>query len=270
MSKQTDSAGRPVRKTRARRIKEEEFTLCGWNACMRAFAKRPQDIRRVFFSRERSSALREVKQWCSSHKLPYRELDEVSLSKAAGGVHHEGMVMVVRPLRPAPVHRLGKTGLPADGVLVALDRVSNTHNVGAVLRSCAYFGVDGLLLAPGPEQAVITPSAARTAEGALELVPLYHCTDLPSALRDFKARAGKPFVLGADPDGGRPLYEIEVSFPCVLVLGNEQQGLSGRVKRRCDSLARIPGNGGMQSLNVAVAAGIILAHLARRKPGNNA
>ncbi|MFQ5672015.1 MAG: TrmH family RNA methyltransferase [Nitrospinales bacterium] len=269
MKKQADPTGRQIRKTRSQRIRDEEFTLCGWNACMRAFERRPEDIRRIFFSRQRSSGLREVKKWCGSRKLPYRELDDESLSKAAGGVHHEGVVMVVRPLPPAPVHRLAKAGLPANAVLVALDRVGNTHNVGAVLRSCAYFGVDGLLLAPGPEQAVITPSAARTAEGALELVPLYHCTDLPSALRDFKARSGKPFVLGADPDGGRSLYEIRVSFPCVVVLGNERQGLSARVKRRCDALARIPGNDAMQSLNVAVAAGIILAELARRKQEND-
>jgi len=115
-------------------------------------------------------------------------------------------------------------------------------------------------------QAMLTPSAARTAEGALEVVPTYDCTNLPSALRDFKAAGpGGAFVLGADPDGKRSLYETDVSFPCVVVLGNERQGLSPQVKRRCDSLVSIPGNKAMQSLNVAVAAGIVLAHLAQKR-----
>lgn len=170
--------------------------------------------------------------------------------------------MVVRPIRLQPVRPLVKRGLSRTGILLALDRVSNTHNVGAILRSCAYFGAEGMLIALEQDQAMITPSMARTAEGALEIVPVFDCTDLSSALRDF--RAGQTFVVGADPQSNRSLYETDVSFPCVVVLGNEREGLSPRVKRRCDVLVRVPGGEALQSLNVSVAAGIILAELSRR------
>ena len=93
-------------------------------------------------------------------------------------------------------------------------------------------------------------------------MPVYDSSDLSSTLRDF--RAEKVFVLGADIRQSQSLYETEVIFPCVLVLGNEQEGLSERVKKRCDALVSVPGSGNMESLNVSVAAGVILAELYRR------
>lgn len=241
--------------------------MCGWNACMQAFERRPKEIRRFFFSKERSSSVGAIKKWCSEHKLPYRELDAESMNKAAGSVHHEGVVLVVRPLRRENIHVLIERGLPQDGLLVALDRVGNVHNVGAILRSCAYFGAIGLLIGLKDGQALMTPAGARTAEGAMEIVPIYECSDLPSALRDLRAR--KAFVLGADPDAEQSIYDVKLTFPCVAVVGNEHEGLSEQVKKRCDALVRIPGTGNskapLQSLNVSVATGVMLAELRRRQ-----
>lgn len=260
-----NAGGRPQKPpSRAKWIKEREFVLCGWNACMQAFDRRPQDIRRVYFSKERSHLVGAIMKWCGKHKLPYRLLDVESLNKAAGSIHHEGIVMVARPLPRETSHDLLQRELPPDSVLVALDRVGNVHNVGAILRSCAYFGVAGLLVGLEEGQALMTPAAARTAEGAMESVRVYECSDLPSTLRDLHARKG--FVLGADLNADRSLYETEIPFPCALALGNEQEGLSERVRKRCDALVRIPSpSSSMQSLNVSVAAGVILAELYRRK-----
>ena len=110
----------------------------------------------------------------------------------------------------------------------------------------------------------MTPSAARNAEGALEDIPVFQCSDLSSALREFKTQ--NVFVLGTDLKSGESLYETKVDFPCVLVLGNEQEGMSSRVKKRCDAVVKVPGTGKMQSLNVAVAASVVLAELRRRAP----
>ena len=257
-----DGGSRPSPKSRW--IKEQEFVLCGWNACTEAFARRPQEIRRVFFSKERSHLVGAITKWCGSHKLPYRLLDMESLNKAAGSIHHEGIVMVVRPLPRETGHDLLQREVLPESVFVALDRVGNVHNVGAILRSCAYFGAVGLLVGLEEGQGLMTPAAARTAEGAMEIVRVYECSDLPSTLRDLHAR--KVFVVGADLNADRSLYETEVPFPCVVVMGNEQEGLSERVRKRCDALVRVPSpSASMQSLNVSVAAGVILAELYRRK-----
>jgi len=245
------------------RRKDVEFTLYGWNTCLRFFEKRPQDLCRLFFSKQRSAKLGTIKKWCADHKLPYRELDAESLNKVASATHHEGVVMVVRPLEPSPVHPFIKGGLGKQGIAVALDRVGNTHNLGAILRTCAFFGAEGLVMSNEEGQARLTSSAARTAEGAMEVTPIFQSTNLASALRDFMSR--NIFVLGADLDAKQSLYEVEVRFPCVVVLGNEQEGLSEGVKKRCNQVVRISGAEKVQSLNVSVAAGIVLSELSRRR-----
>jgi TrmH RNA methyltransferase len=218
---------------------------------------------RLYFSKERSSQVNDIKKLCHEKKLPYRELDNESLNKVASSVHHEGVVMVARPRQMQSVHNLIRGKLPADGIVLAIDRVSNTHNLGAILRSCAFFGAEAMVLGLGGNQVTMTSSAARMAEGALETVPIYQSNDLTSALRDFRDR--KVFVVGADLAGGQSLYDTKISFPCVLVMGNEQEGLSPKVRKRCDAIVTIPTTGTMQSLNVSVAAGVILAELRRRQ-----
>ena len=245
----------------SRRIKNTEFTLYGWNTCMQFFKNRPEDLCRLFFSKQRSSALGSVKKWCAVHKLPYRELDLESLNKVASATHHEGVVMVVRPLEPSSAHSFIRGGLGEKDIAVALDRIGNTHNLGAILRTCAFFGVEGMVVSNQEGQARLTASAARTAEGAMEITPIYQCTDLVSTLRDFMSR--NVYVIGADLNANQSLYDIEIRFPCVLVLGNEQEGLSSSVKKRCDQVVSIPGAKKIQSLNVAVAAGVVLAELTR-------
>ena len=258
----TTSRSQPSRagSSRASR-KQTEFTLYGWNACRRIFETRPQDILRVFFSQSRSPQLKAVKDWCRRHKLPYRKLDQESLNKVAASVHHEGCVMVVRPLKQPSVYDWIEAGLKKNQFALALDRVENSHNVGAILRSCAYFGAQGLLVGVGEAPTAVNPSAARMAEGALEMVPMLECRSLPSALRDLKAQG--VMIAGADPASNKELYASKLRLPCVMVLGHEQEGLSAPVKKRCDALVRIPGSGDMESLNVSVAAGILLAELSR-------
>jgi RNA methyltransferase, TrmH family len=241
--------------------KQEEFTLYGWNACMRAFKSRPESLLRLFFSRARTSQLKEVKAFCGENKIPYRQLDQESLNKVASGIHHEGLVMVVRPLQPQSAHRLVRGKMPDKDLVMALDGIDNPHNQGAILRTCAFFGVEGMMVPGNGKASAIPSSAARMAEGGLEDVPVFTSSDLSSTLRDCREQGW--YVIGADTDAKNTLFNAKIKFPAVVVMGSEQEGLSSRVKQRCDALIRIPGKG--QSLNVSVAAGIILAELDRHR-----
>ena len=230
---------------------------------MSAFKARPQSLLRLFYNRARSAELKAVKAYCGENKLPYRQLDQESLNKVASGVHHEGVVMVVQPLLPESAHRLIRGKIPNKGLVVALDGIDNSHNQGAILRTCAYFGVEGLMVPGNGKASAIPSSAARMAEGGLEEVPVYASNDLPSALRDCRERGW--FVVGADLNAKENLFNAQVKFPAVVVMGNEREGLSIRAKKRCDILIRVPGQGLLQSLNVSVAAGIVLAEMDRRR-----
>ena len=171
--------------------------------------------------------------------------------------------MVVKPLQPQSAHRLIRGKISDKGVVMALDGIDNPHNQGAILRTCAYFGVEGLMVPGNGKTTAIPSSAARMAEGGLESVPVFTSSDLSSALRDCREQGW--FVVGADLDAKETLFSAKIRFPAVVVMGNEQEGLSSRVKQRCDTLVRVPGKGPLQSLNVSVAAGIILAELDRRR-----
>ena len=247
----------------SRRLKDTEFTLYGWNTCMQFFKKRPDDLCRLFFSKQRSSALGSLKKWCAVKILPYRELDLDSLNKVASATHHEGIVMVVRPLESPEINHLIRSGLGQKGIAIALDRIGNTHNLGAILRNCAFFGAEGIVLSDHEDQAKLTSSAARTAEGAMDITPIYQCKELTVALKNFIA--SNIYVVGADLHAQQSLYDIEILFPCVVVLGNEQEGLSSSVKKQCNEVVQIPGTEKIQSLNVAVASGVSLSELIRRR-----
>jgi len=146
---------------------------------------------------------------------------------------------------------------------MALDRVRNPYNVGAILRSAAFFGVAGVLLgAPAPHPGLAT-TAVRVAEGGVERLAMARTTDLAQTLAAMRARG--IHVFGAD--GHAPTSALGFAFarPALLVVGHEREGLGDRIRAQCDALVAIPGGGGVDSLNVAVATGVLLAELTRRR-----
>ena len=245
------------------RPKKEEFLVCGWNACQRLFEKRSKDILRLYFSKERALDLKPIVKFCANRKLPYRQITQEELSKVTASVHHEGVAIVTKPPRFKSTVDLVSKKLPAKGIWLALDKIGNVHNLGALARTAAFFGVDGLIVGQVEEQASLTSSAFRIAEGALDSITLLTCRDLASALRDLKLAGA--FIVGTDTKVDANIFEAKLKVPCVLVIGNERNGLSLKVKKRCDAVLRIPGEKKMQSLNVSVAAGIALAEFYKLK-----
>src|SRR5262249_58119901 len=135
------------------------------------------------------------------------------------------------------------------------------HNVGAIIRTAAFFGFTGVLVAAPPEHPGLTPAAVRIAQGGAERVMLARSSDLPAALEEL-ARRGISIV-GADAHAKDDLAEHEFRRPLALVVGSEREGLAPAVRARCAKLISIRGSGAVDSLNVAVAAGIVIAAAAR-------
>lgn len=171
---------------------------------------------------------------------------------------HQGAALEVQPL---PATHL-ETALATHKPLLMLDQVSDPHNVGAILRSAAAFDAGAVIVqdkhAP-PENATI----AKTAAGALEIVPLVHVTNLARSLAEAK-QAGY-WVIGLDGHTDTLLGDIDHSAKTLLVLGAEGAGLRRLVGESCDQLARLPIHKQMESLNVSVAAGIALYEITRGK-----
>lgn len=236
--------------------------LYGLRSGLAVFECRRQDIRRVGFAPELRAELVELVRWATSAGVPCREQHERELSARAQSNQHEGLVLDVLPRRWLPAKELAQSLAAHPGIVLALDRVRNPQNIGALLRSAAFFGAKAVVLgAPAPHPG-LPAFALRVAEGGAEHLQLCRTTDLADTLGRLKSQ-GIPIV-GADAHASVGVESLAASASCVLVLGHEREGLGPRVKAQCNQLVTIRGSGALESLNVAVAAGVLLAELWRR------
>jgi len=182
------------------------------------------------------------------------------------GAVHQGLALQADALAPTFLEdvlaELPPDPATAPAVVVALDRVSDPHNVGAILRSAAAFGARAVLL---PEHGTppVTAALAKAASGALEQVPLIRVTNLVRALDLLKA-AGF-WTVGLDEGAEQMLAALNLSGRIALVLGGEGEGLRRLTRERCDLLARLPTGDRLASLNVSNAAAIALYEIARQR-----
>jgi TrmH RNA methyltransferase len=237
----------------------DEQTVYGLKAVLALLEKRPDAVLRLFYRGDRIPVLKSIFAWLAARRMVYRELDEEGLRKVAGGPHHEGVVVVAQPLRYQAVPQTG----PGPGGWLALDGVDNPHNLGAILRSAAFFGAAGVLVGGAKAEEKVNAAMLRVSEGGAEHLQLYGAPDLGAALTTLKANVP---ILGLETDARRPLAEAPREATFILAVGNEQTGLSATVRRACTSLVSIPGAGRVGSLNVSVATGIALAHLLPAAP----
>lgn len=236
--------------------RRNEQVVSGLNAALAVARHRPESILRVFFHRARRVEVGPLLKAAAVARRPYREVPADDLEKITQSTHHEGVAVVTTPLDLVPLDTLLRKPAP---LYLALDGVGNPHNLGSILRSAAWFGADGLIFPSQPGQASLSQAVFRTSEGGAEVVPCCGVDDLPRALLALNA-AGIPTV-GADQRAPRARWDAGLVRPVCLVLGSEGEGLSEAVRRACAELVAIPGSGGVESLNVGVAAGALLSRL---------
>jgi TrmH RNA methyltransferase len=241
----------------------EEQRVTGENACRAVLIRRPDDVLRCFLMEGRLDAFRIELRALAERRRPYRIVAREELDKIAGGVHHEGVCLFARPREEVDFRQLEARARKATGVarMLYLDGVENPHNLGAILRSAAHFGTLALL-GPRASTPELGAAAARVAEGGAEHVPVVRL-DAPEADLGRLASAGFALI-GADAGAKRSLYDTDLPGRAVLLLGAERSGLSRGVRARCTSLVCIPGTGDVESLNVSIAAAVLLAEHARR------
>lgn len=248
----------------ARKDRRKLLRVAGLPAVAALFGTAPERVERLFFDERLKGTVGPFCAALARARKPYRLVPEEELARIAGSVLHGGVVAVAepRPLLPldlAEAPQWARDGLP----LLLLDGVGNPHNLGAIARSAAFFGLTRLVLSDHPVQAAPSDASYRVAEGGLEHLALYRATNFAAALR----RLARSYcVLGTALDRGTDIAALApAARPPALVLGNEETGLSRATLEACEEIVTITGSGRVQSLNVSVSAGILLYALRQRR-----
>jgi len=239
----------------------DELAVCGMNAVLAVGEHHPLTINRLFLREDRLKSFTGICKQLAERKRPYKLCEDEELERICKSVHHQGVVAMIE--EPA-VEFLseedldlwageGKTG-------VILYSVGNDHNLGAIARAAAFFDASYIVLNENDEEARLTTSAYRVAEGALEHLTVRKITSAAAFLKDASKRL---VTIGTDVRARRRISELggivkKAKRGVALVLGNEETGLPQEVKDQCSYLLRIPGTGNIDSLNVAQAAALFL------------
>jgi RNA methyltransferase, TrmH family len=254
---------RPAQGDRSRTKPARLLRVAGLPAVMALFAKAPQRVERLFFDQRMRA---QVGDFCAelarSHR-PYRLVPSEELERVAGSVMHGGIVALAQP-QPVPILDLAKAAEWARSgePLLLLDGIGNPHNLGAIVRTAAFFGLPRIVLSDHPAQAGPSDASYRVAEGGLEYVELHRGIRFAHTLQQLR-RSYR--VIGTAAGNGQPIEALRgAERPLALVLGNEEQGLPAATLAACEAIVSIPGSGLVQSLNVAASAAILLHAVAWR------
>lgn len=254
------SAGRPVGKP----TDETEMVL-GRNPvleCLRANA--PASALYVALGTEADERLTESVTLAADRGIAILEVPRIDLDRMSANGMHQGIALQVPPYAYAhPDDLLAvATNDSEPALLVALDNISDPRNLGAIIRSVSAFAGHGVLI-PQRRSASVTAVAWRTSAGAAARVPVARATNLNRTLKDW-SDAGLQ-VVGLDAEGDTTIDQFDASGPLVVVVGSEGKGLSRLVRQNCDVVVSIPMAGPAESLNAAVAAGVVLAEVTRQR-----
>jgi 23S rRNA (guanosine2251-2'-O)-methyltransferase len=236
----------------------------GLHAVRALLERRPDAIRSATVLRgSRAGALPEIERLLDARGVPVEHVDRAQLDRLTGGGSHQGIAVQTTGLAEIGVADFEALVLAKGRALrlLVLDQVQDPRNLGACLRTADAAGVDAVVI-PKDRSAKLTPAAVKAAAGAAEAVSLARVGNLASALRWLKS-AGV-WVVGADAETPRSLYDAQLQAPVAIVVGGEGRGLRRLTRECCDELVGIPMQGTVASLNVSVAAAVLLFELDRQ------
>ncbi len=231
----------------------KEIRIYGLNACLSVFKARPEDIIQVFLTKESLKSLSAVTKYCAQNKKAYHIVSSAELEKMTKATHHENVCMLIREKGQRTLEGFLATK-PARSVIVALENVSNPHNIGAIIRSAAHFGATGILVSD--KKAALAQASVRTSEGGSEYVEVFESADFKKTLALLAKNKFQIVATSSHAKGS--LYDLKWEKNVVILFGEEANGLSKELLSSGVTI-KIPGTDNVESLNVSVASAVILS-----------
>jgi 23S rRNA (guanosine2251-2'-O)-methyltransferase len=241
--------------------------IYGFHAVTVRLKTAPQSVVELHVdSQRRDARMRSLVDKAQEAGLRLIESADEHLTRLCGAPRHQGVVARVKPL--AQRHSLddilddAQAADSGSALVLALDGITDPHNLGACLRTADATGVQ-VVIAPKDHAVGLNATVAKVASGAAETVPYLMVTNLARSLNELKERGLR--IVGFSDDATQTLYDLDLTGPLALVLGAEGPGMRQLTRKTCDELVRIPMAGAIESLNVSVACGVSLYEVLRQR-----
>ena len=242
--------------------------IFGINAVSESLKARGRAFEWVGVAKERDDLrLQKLIQECRKNSVPVRFVPRVELDRMAGSGSHQGVVAVTSSKQYNDLDDIIAAKRGSYSLVVVLDGVEDPHNLGAIMRTADASGVDGVVI-PERRAAAVTGTVVKSSAGASEHLPVAKVTNIARTLEDLKTRG--LWTVGLDERGKQNYDSVDYNMDCAIVLGSEGKGLHDLVAKKCDFLVSIPMLGKVPSLNVSVAAGVVLYETVRQRRGKEA
>src|SRR6478672_11052850 len=237
--------------------------IYGMNSVAEALKARGKAFQWVGVAKERHDLrLQRVIEECRRISIPVRFLPRVELDRMAGTGAHQGVVAITSAKQYTDLDDVLAAKRGQYSLVVVLDGVEDPHNLGAILRTADAAGADGVVI-PERRAAGITGTVAKASAGASEYLPVAKVTNISRTLEELKTKG--LWIVGLDERGAQSYDAVDYKMDCAVVLGAEGKGLHDLVRKRCDFLVSIPMLGKVPSLNVSVAAAVVLYEIVRQR-----
>jgi len=237
--------------------------IAGIHAVEEALRARGRAFEYVAFDRGRKDAkLQNIISMCRENNVPVRMEPRPQLDRLAQAMNHQGVVAVVSEKKYQDLEELLAKKRGKYIFLLALDGIEDPHNLGAILRTADAAGADGVVL-PERRAVGVNATVVKVSSGASEHLPITKVTNLSRTVEELKSR--NVWTVGLDERGSESYDQIDYNMDCALILGAEGHGLHEQIRKKCDFLVSIPMLGKVSSLNVSVAAGVVMYEIVRQR-----
>src|SRR5579864_9537448 len=241
--------------------------IYGINSVTEALKARGRAIEWVGMAKERHDLrLQRLIEDCRKLGIPVRFLQRAELDQMAGQVGHQGVVAVTSAKQYNDLDDVISAKRGEHSLIVVLDGVEDPHNLGAILRTADAAGANGVVI-PERRSASVTGTVTKASAGASEHLPIAKVTNIARSIEELKER--HVWTVGLDERAKQTYDSLDYNMDCALVLGGEGKGLHDLVKKKCDFLVSIPMLGKVPSLNVSVAAAVVLFEIVRQRRAKN-
>lgn len=242
-----------------------KHAIPGFHGIREALVKGQGPVREIWISAgKRSDRSREIARLARVQSVPVHSVSSSELEKQFPGLIHQGMVAIVAPFSYSTLEEILK-GAEEDrdhGLILVADHITDEGNLGALIRTASFFGASGLVL-PKDRSAQVSPMVVKRASGTVGIMPICRVVNLGRAL-GLLDKAGF-WIMGTSGEAALSIHQFDWRRKVALVLGNEERGMSPSTQKRCHEVVRIPRIGPVESLNISVAAGVVLAEIRRQQ-----